>query len=79
MKVTSLIKKLDKMNVTSEITKTNDVKFTISGEEFRAGFNGENVYCYYQEVGYDRANQVTERMWFNNLNDILSYVKSKNN
>jgi hypothetical protein len=79
MKVTSLIKKLDKMNVASEITKANDVKFTISGFEFYAAINNDNIYCYFKETGYDRANQETERRFFNGFNHILSYVKSKNN
>ena len=70
MKVTSLIKKLDKMNVTSEMER-NEVKFVINNTTFFANCNSENVLFYYKENGYDVANREVYRIFYNNLNQVI--------
>jgi hypothetical protein len=80
MTTSTLISKLNKMNIESTIVDDNgynmDVKFIINGMTFKAGFiKGQNViqdFC--REIYFDKSNQETQRRFFDNFNKLLKYT-----
>lgn len=80
MKITSLISKLNKLNVSHEIVNNNgynaDIKFTINGKSFFAGIieGKEEIQDYCHEICFDNANQEMQRRFFDNFNQILKYA-----
>jgi hypothetical protein len=80
MKITSLISKLNKMNVSHEIVNNNgynaDIKFTINEKSFYAGIveGKDTIQDYCREIGYDNANQETQRIFYENINHLLKSV-----
>ncbi len=77
MKVISLIKKLNKLNIINEVTKTKDIKFTIENNDFFASIQDDIILSFYKETGYDRAEEKAELRFFDNLKQILAYINNK--
>lgn len=79
MKITSLISKLNKMNVAHEIVNNNgynaDIQFVINGKSFYAGIveDKDTVQDFCKEIGYDDVNQETQRIFYDNFNQLLKY------
>jgi hypothetical protein len=79
---TSLILKLNKMDIDSTIVNINnynmDVKFVINGMTFKAGFiKGQNIiqdFC--REICLDKSSQETQRRFFDNFNKLLKYANN---
>ena len=79
MKITSLISKLNKMNVAHEIVNNNgynaDIKFVINGKSFYAGIveGKDTIQDLCKEIGYDDVNQETQRSFYDNFNHLIKY------
>lgn len=80
MKITSLISKLNKMNVAHEIVNNNgynaDIQFVINGKSFYAGIveDKDTVQDFCKEIGYDDVNQETQRSFYDNFNQLLKSI-----
>ena len=81
MTTTNLITKLNKMNITHSIVDINgfnqDIKFTINGIVFKAGFTTQSnvIQDFCREICFDNVNQEMQRRFFDNFNKILKYTK----
>jgi hypothetical protein len=80
MKITSLISKLNKMNVAHEIVNNNgynaDIQFVINGKSFYAGIveDKDTVQDFCKEIGYDDVNQETQRRFYDNFNQLVKSI-----
>ncbi len=80
MKTTSLISKLNKLNITHEIVNNNgynaDIKFTINNKVFLAGIvdGKEEIQDFCHEICFDECEQEMQRRFFDNFNQILKYA-----
>ncbi len=80
MKTTSLISKLNKLNISHEIVNNDgynaDIKFTINGKIFLAGIveGKAEIQDLCHEICFDEAEQEMQRRFFDNFNQILKYA-----
>jgi hypothetical protein len=80
MTTTNLIAKLNKMNITYSIVDINgynqDIKFTINGMVFAAGFTTQSniIEDFCREISFDKVNQEMQRRFFYNFNKCLKYA-----
>jgi len=80
MKIQSLTAKLAKVNVPFQTLEGNgynkDIQFAINGKTFFAGFieGKENVTDFCRVIGYDNANQESQRIFFDNFNQVLRHA-----
>ena len=79
MKITSLISKLNKMNVSHEIVNDNgynaDIQFVINGKIFEASIveGNDTILHYSKDLYFDNVNQETQRRFYDNFNQLLKY------
>jgi len=79
MKVTSLLSKLNKLNVSHEVVNDNgynaDIKFIINNKVFLAGIikSKAEIQDFCHEFYFDNVLQETQRRFFDNFNQILRY------
>ena len=84
MKISSLISKLNKMNISHTIIDINgynkDIQFSINGLTFLAGFieGKEMIQDFCREIYYNNCSQETERRFFDNFNKVVNYAMVKN-
>ena len=82
MTIANLISKLKKTNVAHTILENNgynkDIKFSINGKTFKAGFTeGKTIIEYFFIYrGYNNSEQETERRFFDNFAKVLKYANS---
>ena len=80
MKISNLISKLNKMNVSHTIVDVNgynkDIQFSINGLTFLAGFieGKEMIQDFCREICFDNVNQDMQRRFFDNFNKVLTYA-----
>lgn len=80
MTTSNLINKLNKMNITHSIVDINgfnqDIKFTINGMLFAAGFTTQSnvIEDFCREIYFDDVNQEMQRRFFDNFNKCLKYA-----
>ena len=80
MNIKALTSKLSKMKISYSVESNNnynkDIKFSINGKTFKAGFSeGKEViedFC--TESNYDDCTQETNRRYFDNFNQLLKYA-----
>jgi len=82
MKKSSLINKLNKLGISHTIHGNGynmNVQFTVNGRIFDAGYtiNKDDIEDYCTVIGYDKANQESQRSFFKNLNQVLRYANSR--
>lgn len=81
MKVSSLKSKLSNSNATDVLVfdyngYNKAICFSINGKRFEAGFSEgkENIENFCTKTGYDDRCQESERMFFDNFNQVLRYA-----
>jgi hypothetical protein len=80
MTTTTLISKLNKMNIAHTILDCNgynmDIEFTINNKKFKAGyFKGETeIQDFCREIVFDVTEQEMRRRFFKNFNSLLKYA-----
>lgn len=76
MKLSTLLNKLSKLKIESEVVNNNDynktLKFSLNNKKYEATYNSKDleVDSYSYSYGYDDASQETQRRFFDNFNQV---------